>query len=668
MISKIGFKNIRVFEDLTEFELKPITILTGPNNSGKSSIQKILILLSSGLQENDTNVDLETLYFKKDFINKTGDFISNVNYNSNKNELIFSFSYIDEIFGNMEALLTYKENKYNNGELSEIIFYNNNETLISFKKNNKPDKNIDDFPFYGEFIWEINKKQYKEYILKLYEKLIALRNLGEKQFVLNEIAFKIQMGNLENLTKKEEDVYNYYKNKGIIAGDDRAKNDYVRQVENKWCVWDENTDNVFEESDVLNKIYHHFKKCEFDNFLIHTKLLDIIGDDYNAFISSKKNKDLVRMFLDNNIFTYQDFLKHYKTFEILIIHNVQKNFLNTCEWEKYSESAIPLDIDKILAKNNNFPNSITEYENYMEGNLIVEILKNNDLIKVEKREPNNKISIKVLESSVKGDNTKQPPAKDKDENSQGFFNSPFVSLKESIIDLITQVKASLQVTLQNDLKKYYLIGEFDTNNSPFIEYGINYFKYSYFKDKSNFVNKWLKELEIADELLVKEIKVGKNTIGYSYFLLINKVEVPLGDNGIGINQLILLLLKIVTNNRIIHLLEEPEVNMHPKLQSKLADLFVDAKKEYNSNFIIETHSEYLIRKFQYLVAKNDINKNELIIYYFNSEKYVTTKKKRINEIKINKNGGLTDTFGSGFFDETSRLQYELLKLNKSQNN
>src|SRR5699024_9729185 len=45
---KIGVKNFRVFKDLATFEVRPITILVGPNNSGKSSFTKLLLLLKNG--------------------------------------------------------------------------------------------------------------------------------------------------------------------------------------------------------------------------------------------------------------------------------------------------------------------------------------------------------------------------------------------------------------------------------------------------------------------------------------------------------------------------------------------------------------------------------------------------------------------------------------------
>ena len=51
MINKIGIENFRIFKEYTEFELKPITLLIGPNNAGKSSFTKLLLLLKNGIQK-----------------------------------------------------------------------------------------------------------------------------------------------------------------------------------------------------------------------------------------------------------------------------------------------------------------------------------------------------------------------------------------------------------------------------------------------------------------------------------------------------------------------------------------------------------------------------------------------------------------------------------------
>ena len=76
----------------------------------------------------------------------------------------------------------------------------------------------------------------------------------------------------------------------------------------------------------------------------------------------------------------------------------------------------------------------------------------------------------------------------------------------------------------------------------------------------------------------------------------------------------------------------------------------------------------MIRKLQYLTAKEELTTNESVIYYFNDDEYVSKKEKKVKKIEINKFGGLTDTFGPGFFDESTTLQFELLKLNKERNN
>ncbi|WP_366915396.1 AAA family ATPase [uncultured Polaribacter sp.] len=84
-------KNFRVFKDKTTFQLRPFTILTRPNNSGKSSFIKYLLLLKEGVSllnftkgehnlENYDNVlnwesDSKEIEFETEIENE-----SNVNY------------------------------------------------------------------------------------------------------------------------------------------------------------------------------------------------------------------------------------------------------------------------------------------------------------------------------------------------------------------------------------------------------------------------------------------------------------------------------------------------------------------------------------------------------------------------------------------------------------
>jgi len=128
-----------------------------------------------------------------------------------------------------------------------------------------------------------------------------------------------------------------------------------------------------------------------------------------------------------------------------------------------------------------------------------------------------------------------------------------------------------------------------------------------------------------------------------------------------------------TQKKLI-LIEEPEVFLHPKWQSKIADflvLFIDEfNRNGNFNIIVETHSEYLIHKLRVLTAeKNNILKpGDSLIYYFHQLENIPEGENQIKKIQITEKGGLTDNFGSGFIDESANILFDIMKINNSQFN
>ena len=146
--------------------------------------------------------------------------------------------------------------------------------------------------------------------------------------------------------------------------------------------------------------------------------------------------------------------------------------------------------------------------------------------------------------------------------------------------------------------------------------------------------------------------------------------VDLGKGVAGIVDLIiktyysLILYKKDGNRKKVILIEEPETFLHPKWQSKLADFIVFLMNYSNTNIqlIIETHSEYLIRKLQYLTAKKEIKPEDTRIYYFHDPNNIPKGEKQIKELTIREDGMMDDDFGPGFFDESTRLTMDLLKL------
>lgn len=661
MIKKIGFENIRIFKELAEFELKPITILTGPNNAGKSTLQKMLMLLASGLKKEDKSILLSKLDFKDSLMNIIGNFQSNRTYLSEKEEIEFKFEFEDEIFDNIETTLVYEPNDKKNGELIEILFKSNGEDLFSYNlvRNKGEFKNN----IYGDH-WVMNPSIYSNYIAKLYNKLTELKEIGRKQKTLKEIAYllKENIKNIEDLTKDESEIYEYYKNLGVVAGCKEAINlQGIMQHESRWCVYDFNTNDFYHPNLYASEVYEQFKATN-DEFLLHTDILDEIGDDFDIFINNEENKHnkLRNILISKGIYNSEIFANKYREFEVLILFYNFKDLVYPTTYEYDINHGI--SIDEVFKKTVKIKPLIKLNKNSQlvllnKSNVIIEIMKECDFMGPMK---NVRITEELVNNISKGNELSNKKIKSVESNVINFFMSPAISFKNQLLDFLNKI----EVSNQDVIKKYYMLDDANFSNSPFIK-----FAKQQRKENKEFVNEWLLKLEIADELRVKEITIGNQVIGYYYALLMNNNEIPLVDHGLGINQMILLLLKIVTAKSHTHfLLEEPEVNLHPALQSKLANLFTDAYIKFKAKFIIETHSEYLIRKMQYLTAKKDLQTEDSIIFYFNDDKFVNYKEPKINSIYIRKNGGLSDSFGLGFFDEATKLQFDLMKLNKEQLN
>ena len=187
-----------------------------------------------------------------------------------------------------------------------------------------------------------------------------------------------------------------------------------------------------------------------------------------------------------------------------------------------------------------------------------------------------------------------------------------------------------------------------------------------------FLNFWLKELELGDGIRIEIIE------GTSSVIKINKngKDFNLIDQGFGVAQIVSVMLEIVLiaqkstdefegqlfSNKPPVIVEEPEANLHPRLQSKLAEMFIDAVDKFKIQFLIETHSEYFIRKFQYLTAKKIITPNDTVIYYFHDPLKVPLAEQQVKKIQILEDGSLSQDFGTGFFDEALNWKFELLKL------
>jgi hypothetical protein len=126
-------------------------------------------------------------------------------------------------------------------------------------------------------------------------------------------------------------------------------------------------------------------------------------------------------------------------------------------------------------------------------------------------------------------------------------------------------------------------------------------------------------------------------------------------------------------------LRNPKLTYIQTSSRKLADLFEDLSFPDDGQVIVETHSEYLIRRLQYLVAKDESRRKQhkptgseshflergsaaerlrerVVIYYLGPDPEADDYVRRI---EITESGQLSQLLGSGFLDEASDLMTNL---------
>ena len=191
-------------------------------------------------------------------------------------------------------------------------------------------------------------------------------------------------------------------------------------------------------------------------------------------------------------------------------------------------------------------------------------------------------------------------------------------------------------------------------------------------DAHKFVTRWMREFKIGVDFIIKSIYNEAYIVDIEGF---DGKTKPIGRLGTGSIQLFILLLHIAkaisSDKKITLYIEEPEQNLHPALQSKLAEMFYEVWKETEGRveFVVETHSEYVIRKTQVFVAEqnykdeNELKENNPFkVYYFPCNETLPY------EMMFTLSGNFANKFGRGFFDEASkwdmtiiRKEFELIK-------
>lgn len=547
----LGLENFRLFKDQIVFELAPITILTGKNNSGKSSLIKSLQLFQSSLSEIE---GIDKLLFIKGRHN-LGWFSKTVNENSQEKFIKFTFDF--PVWGILERTmleLTYTADS-KTGEDGYLtfakIFIEGGEEIFRYETNG----------------WKKGEEELRPLMFFNFP------------FLIN-----YSLGRLKHCSLESEEM-SISRKDFIYVGSPKSPEAMYTSVFSKFHYnvnlwpsqkWDSETEVI--------KNYYNLPFVEQEK--ITTKMDSLWNEGLSGF--------------QNNLYEGGSFfinLDHAKNFIFNEI-GVENNFVS-------------INIFDENEKQNFVPNTLSKL-----GEIVFKNIFKNSIINGLKDFPKKLTRIEHL-SSIRA-NTERLYS-----NHSDVFG--FNELLREFSKLKLGEKSVMKKFIENSLKLFEIGEEIKVNRTQ----------------------------GVASEIFIKK----------------NDKEYLLADMGFGYTQLIPIILKIALivehaghffpgaedRPESIFLLEEPESNLHPSYQSKLAEMIVEAGEKFNIQFIIETHSEYFIRNLQYLSAIKKLKPQDTIIYYFHHPESDLFKKAPYRVIDILEDGRLSKEFGEGFFDEIPRL-------------
>lgn len=691
MNSKVEIKNFRSFDNYgVTVDLRPLTILTGCNSSGKSSIVKALLLINDILQ-NKKLLNKQVFFNFNDYpLSLLGNYEGVLNKESfelGNHEIKFKYTVDSPYFGaGIIVQLTFtitdndtlKEGSLKNIQIWDrkgiILYQGNREDIAKNPTIGSGFYNFFKYPSNGSSNIDKLKKSFIIYHMckSVVEQLINTPYPCNK----TEIAENIQL-----IKQVFDSFQKILDSQSVACTFDHHLKFFLKESPNYRIV--QIPEKIIETEiityiPVLSELDSWEKKSFEEEFL-------------KRFGNKKYNSFICKSFKDSQYIIFSDYYR-----------SIEEQFLNEQDLSKIhlSSSTFSFDYENCIHSNED-PNEVSL-------NLLVSVLSSVDcdaeFIKKNEIDGCQYTSHSILKSFF-------------DYCHDGFVHI----LQQNICDDMRYV-GSTRLNVQriytnqeksDDIIIRYADAKRRSSNTSFTP--------------GSFIDKWIQQFGIGYHFSMESLDMGLGFVLKIYKDKSDEKGRILADMGYGITQLISILLEIeiaiilnsnkhtssrIFPNKLIPFveafnakrkltgdyeiidfskiaiediediktkdegernrqivegsyspiticIEEPEIHLHPRYQSLLAEMFTDAYKEYNIQFIIETHSEYLVRKIQNIVAKEHLMPEEISLLYVEDS---DNEERKVRRIEIDLDGRLKEPFGPGFFDEANTLAMNLLLI------
>jgi predicted ATPase len=146
---------------------------------------------------------------------------------------------------------------------------------------------------------------------------------------------------------------------------------------------------------------------------------------------------------------------------------------------------------------------------------------------------------------------------------------------------------------------------------------------------------------------------------FELMVRLNEKRININYVGYGVSQCLPLLVEMFSRERgAWYAVQQPEVHLHPKAQAALGGLIYNLAVSEKKNFLIETHSDYIIDRFRLNCRRKKKYKIDSQVLYFERN----GKGNTVYPIDIEEKGNYSENQPKSFRDFFVKEQMDLLTL------
>ena len=238
-------------------------------------------------------------------------------------------------------------------------------------------------------------------------------------------------------------------------------------------------------------------------------------------------------------------------------------------------------------------------------------------------------------------------------------------------EILLEIKSKVQDII-NNIEKYSITNEMSYDKQDHLvkklskesSISTNRDWLNFVSEKRDFVNNLIFHSSLSNKQKFQKILSESNilhNVEYKEELIFedlrNGTQISNRDLGLGISQILPVLIATNHQKNTTIAIEQPELHLHPAVQCEIADEFIRSYKTNKNEFLIETHSEHLLLRIMKRMRQTNegtledeslaLTPDDVCILYVDND----GKQTYLQELRLSKKGKLLDHWPNGFFEE-----------------